>query len=73
MIDWDAVWADEVQKSGQAVDVIRTTKSVYGIYYYRGYLVQVHKNDGEIAAVWDKEGRLVWLHPRTLAGLEKAR
>jgi hypothetical protein len=71
MIDWDAVWVDEVRKSGQMVDVIKTTKSVYGIYYYRGCLVQIHKNDGEIAAVWDKEGSLVWLHPRTLAGLER--
>mgnify|MGYP000956881667 CR=1 FL=1 len=72
MTDWNAVWADEVRKSGTKVDEIHTSRSVYGIYQYQGHLVQLHENDAEIAAVW-QDGRMVWLHPRTLAGLERVR
>jgi hypothetical protein len=70
MIDWDAVWADEVRRSGAKVDEIHTSRSVYGIYHYREHLVQLHENDAEIAAVW-KDGRMVWLHPRTRTGLKR--
>jgi hypothetical protein len=68
--DWDAVWADEVRRSGIKVDEIHTSRSVYGVYLYREHLVQLHENDAEIAAVW-KDGQMVWLHPRTRTGLER--
>lgn len=70
MTDWNALCADEVRKAGRKVDEIHTTRSVYGVYLYCEYLVQIHEEDSELAAVW-KDGRIVWLHPRALAGLER--
>lgn len=72
MIDWSTITAEAIRAKGEYVDKIRTSHSVYKLYHYKGYLVQTHDQDDDIAAVW-KDGKMVWLHPRTRVGLEKIR
>ena len=71
-IDWPAVAASEVRKNGHALGEIRTDKSVYENYRYRGYIVQIHQADGTITIVL-RGNEIVWMSPVTQRGLERLR
>lgn len=75
MINWDRLSAREVRERGRYItsfSVIHPSR--YGIYIYKNHIIQIHENDGDIAAAWDIEtGKPVYLHPVTKTGLEKVK
>ena len=71
-IDWPTMTASEVRQNGHALGEIRTDRSVYENYRYRGYIVQLDKESGEITIVI-RGNEIVWMSPVTQRGLERLR
>lgn len=69
MPDWENTTAEEIRANGIKIAVFKISESVYEVYNFAGHIIQIHQNDNDIVAVI-KNGAVVWMHPRTKAGLE---
>ncbi len=73
MIDWVNLSAEEIRANGRKIVEQRTVLGgEYGIYLYKGYLVQIDEVDGDIVIAL-KDGQVVWVHPVTGRGLSIAK
>jgi len=73
MIDWNILSVEEVRANGQEIMEQRTVLGgKYGVYLYKGYLVQIDEVDGEIAIAL-KDDQVVWVHPVTVRGFNIAK
>lgn len=72
-MNWPKMTADEVRTGGIKIDEIHTLcGSTYSAYRYRGHLVVIHEDDGDLI-IAIKGGLVVWAHPVTERGLERLR